>query len=295
MKSVGQLLLGLLTAAGSALIILAAASLALVEGGVQTAALSSPVPLQPSATGMGLTVTSVPTQLFTLTATRVQPTSCATPEGWVLYVVQPGDTLETIAAQVGITVEQIRKANCLTSSGLIPNTTLYLPFAKPTPTAPTALPTVLPSGVPTVMATVLPSSTPIPCGPPRGWIIYIVRPGDTLFRLSLAFGISQYQLQTANCMTGTYLYAGQTLYVPNVPTRVPSFTKTPTEQPVPSDTPETPVVVPTTAVPPTAEPTLTNTPEPTLEPTAQQPTASITDTPAAPIELVTPASTQQNQ
>jgi spore germination protein len=51
---------------------------------------------------------------------------------------------------------------------------------------------------------------------------YIVRPGDTLFRIALSYNISSPQLQRANCMgSSTTIYTGQRLWVPNVPTRTP--------------------------------------------------------------------------
>lgn len=295
MKSLGQLLLGLLMAAGSSLLVLAAASLALVEGEFRSS-VPGTTPAQPSATGPALTQTT--RTPFTLTPTQAQPTTCPTPDGWSPYVVQPGDTLESLAEQVNLTADQIKKANCLSSTSLIPNTILYLPFAQATATAPIQLPTLQPS------QTLAPSMTPIPCGPPRGWIIYIVRPGDTLFRLSLAYGVSQYELQTANCMIGTQLRAGQTLFVPNVPTRAPVFTSTPTEQPIPTDTPEPPTEVPPTEEPsPTTEPsptepTQTYTPEPSATPTNTStvaPTVTETETagnatqsPPGSVELETP-------
>ena len=127
-----------------------------------------------------------------------------------------------------------------------------------------------------------PKPTKIKCGPPPGWVIYVVRYGDTLYSLGLAFGVSVRQLQTANCMGSSALIrTGQNLWVPNVPTRTPSpapaHTGTPTQVPsatAPSDTPP-PSATPT--LPPT--PTGTAIPSDTAVPTN---TAVPTDTPPAP-------------
>ncbi len=72
-----------------------------------------------------------------------------------------------------------------------------------------------------------PSLTPTACGPPRGWVLYTVEAGDSLFRLSQKFNVTISELQRANCLTGTNIRAGQQLYVPFVPTPTPTFTATP--------------------------------------------------------------------
>jgi LysM repeat protein len=127
-----------------------------------------------------------------------------------------------------------------------------------------------------------PKPTKIKCGPPPGWVIYVVRYGDTLYSLGLAFGVSVRQLQTANCMgSSTLIRTGQNMWVPNVPTRTPSpapaHTRTPTQVPsptTPSDTPQ-----------PSATPTLPHTPTGTAIPsdTAVPTSTDVpTDTPPAP-------------
>ena len=44
---------------------------------------------------------------------------CIVPNGWVAYIVQPGDTLAVIAASFGLTAEQLAQANCLQNPDLI--------------------------------------------------------------------------------------------------------------------------------------------------------------------------------
>lgn len=273
MKSLGQLLMGLLTAASSSLLVLAAASLALAEGGVNLS-------VRPTSSSTPASVIASPIPGQTIAATRLIPATntpteaahCQTPKDWSAYTVQPGDTLESLSAQSGLSTIDILKMNCLLSNTLLPNTILYLPFTNPTATE------TVPPGLPTAA----PTLTRIPCSPPDGWVIYVVRSGENLYRLSLAFGVEPYVLQSANCLSGATIYTGQKLFVPNVPTRAPESTQTP--EPLPSMTPapftNTPQPAPTLAA--TLTPTITQIP--TLTPT------SLPMTTAPPtVESTTPA------
>ena len=139
---------------------------------------------------------AVPTMTASLTLS-VSPTSCTPPSGWVLVTTSSGDTVYTLAQRYKTTAENLNAANCLTSADLPAGFALYVP------------------PVPTV--------TVIPCGPPFGWVRnYVVKRGDTLFSIALSYNITYPQLQRGNCMgSSTTIYAGQRLWVPNVPTRTP--------------------------------------------------------------------------
>ena len=153
-------------------------------------------------------------------------------------------------------------------------------------TGPTALPTATPTPSDASAEDPggsKPKPTKINCGPPLGWVVYIVRYGDTLYSLGMSFGVSVGYLQMANCMgSSTLIRTGQKLWVPNVPTRTPSpapahpgtatlipSQTTPTGTPSPS-APQGPSPTHTeTPVPAdTAVPTNTVTPTETAEPTA---------------------------
>jgi len=187
--------------------------------------------------------------------------------GWLPYVVQSGDTLDKIATRHWISSSELQQANCLLKIGFLPGVIIYVP---PAPTQ-----------------TPVPTQTPLPCGRPYGWIVHIVQTGDTLYRLSLTYGISVVELQQANCMgSSTLLHVGQILYIPPWAARTPwptaSAAVTPTA--TPTNTPETslPSDTPTEASTSTPMEPSTNTP---TEPPA--PTAS--DTPAEiPTETLTP-------
>jgi LysM repeat protein len=186
--------------------------------------------------------TPFPTWTPTLTITQPPtPANCPPPFGWLVYFVQPGETLDSIAARYRISTAELQSANCLLTTELIPGVVIYV--------------------------TPMRTQTPLPCGAPVNWVVYYVQPGDTLFRLGQAYGISVAELQRANCLgTSTLLHNGQILYVPpwlprpalptspmiifptstpvNPPPAVPTFTSIPTDTPIPVAT-DAPVEVPT--------------------------------------------------
>jgi hypothetical protein len=106
-------------------------------------------PAQPTATSRLLASTGTPkiTNLDMptktpgpLTQTALPPStsptpSCKTPQGWVLYTVRPGDNLFRLGVKTSVSVEDIQKANCLTSEIIFAGDALYLPFVPPVDTA----------------------------------------------------------------------------------------------------------------------------------------------------------------
>lgn len=87
------------------------------------------------------------------------PAACGAPSNWVVYIVQPGDTLFSIALSVGSSVDQLRSANCLTSDTIHTGQYLYVPrqpapaSATPKPTNPPPPPTKTPLPQPTATPT----------------------------------------------------------------------------------------------------------------------------------------------
>lgn len=222
------------------------------------------------------TYTPSPTASPSPTPTVVPPTSCPPPSGWSPFTVQPGDTLESIALTYNTTTKAIKQANCLVGNNLVAGTIIYVPGAPP--------------------------PTRIPCGPPPGWVYYIVKSGDTLYSIGRAHGVSVAQLQTANCLSSTNIRVGQRLYVPNMPTMVPSSTPTPSMTPSPEPSATLtfvpPSLTPTIVIPSSTPitPTLTFTPSsatatetPTITATSSTEIPTITDTPiSSPSETPAP-------
>ncbi len=253
MKNLWRVLLGILIAIVSLGLVLGGLSLSLAEG--QLNATRAPTEVQSATPSLSSTPTSTPPSTPTsfsptpeiasltptLTIALPSPTGCPPPPSWVAYTVESGDTLSILAARYHVTVTVLQQANCLSSSSasLKVGSTLYVPPA--------------------------PTMTRVPCGAPSGWVTIIIQPGDTLYHLSLAYGVSVAQLQRANCMgSSTVLVVGDTFFVPPGPTRTPSETlpelTPPTEGPTPT---ETGTVTPTATEPgffPTNTPT--NTPSP---------------------------------
>ena len=130
-----------------------------------------------------------------------QPQTPATPQApGGVYTVKPGDTLFSVGRAFGINPYAIAAANHLPYPYTIyPGQQLIIPGTSPVPPGPTAVP---------------PGPAPVPPKPGCRYY-YVVRPGDNLFRISLAFGVPMSTIATAN---GIYnynlIYAGQTLCIP---------------------------------------------------------------------------------
>lgn len=256
MQALRQLGGGVVIAIVSVILVLGGISLALAEtlpAPVATLPASPTLPVflpSPTFTLSFETATQFIVETFTgtaspsPTATALPPSVCTPPTGWVAVIVSTNDTIYSLSQRYNSTPEILSSGNCLTSINITPGMLLYVP-----PVAATA--------------------TPIPCGPPAGWVrAHIVQPGDNLYRIALSYGITYPQLQAANCMGSSVLiYAGQRLWVPNVPTLtpVPGVTIIPE---FPTDTPSA------TNEPPTVAPTSTTEPSATSQPSATVPAAA---------------------
>ena len=271
-RRLGPLLGGLFITVLVILTLLAAVMLGAQEG-LMVAGLGpggttqAPSPVPPSATPLPsplpvvapLTVSyPSPTALPTATAT----VSCSPPYDWQMHVVQSGETLYLIAARYATTEVLLQRINCLSSTALYQGQAIYVPGVSYS--APTA------------------TSKPR-CYVKANWYIYIVKRGDTLYKIALSYNISVATLKQANCLVGDWIYIGQKLRVPYLPTRTPAPTSTPTPTGSPTGTPpgEPPTDTPTGEPPtdtPTGEP-------PTDTPTGEPPT----DTPIPPTDTPLPA------
>lgn len=291
-----QVFFGVLAALISAGILLGALSMAMVESGSYLALLPTPtVTNTPTVFSVVLPTrkatlppgTPSPTPTRTPTATSTEtlspPVNCPPPPGWDAIIVEGDETVEQIAQRYGLTAAELRQANCLVVDSLKPGVVLFVPHLSPTST-PT--PTVTPS--PTQPR---PTATRRTCGPPPGWVIYYVRPRDTLYALSRATGTTVAELMNANCLDTINIYYGQSLWVPRLPpTTPPTATFQPsTNTPLPPS--NTPVPPTNTLIPATdtsAPPT--NTPLPPTE-TPIPPTNTSVPTPT-PTMIIIPTDTQ---
>lgn len=233
-----------------------------------TETLYVPSPVLPSRTPLdviALVQTRAPTQ---------NTTPCPQPAGWGPVTVGDGDTLVGISATHGLSLAELLQANCLDQDSTFVGAVVFVPL---------------------VTATLAPTPA---CGPPLGWVYYTVQPGDTLFALSLRYGVALYDLRQANCLPGTAIKAGQNLFVPPVliatitasPTNTlpPILTLTNTVMPsatatiiasATATTPPSATVANTASA--TATNTATNTATATLAATTEAPSATASETASA--------------
>ncbi len=146
------------------------------------------------------------TPLATAAATSAPPASGT---GTTAYTVQLGDTLYSIAAKYGVTVQQIQAANPgLNPTLLVPGTVLNIPApstaagATPTPLGfATAVP-VAPSTGGTTTTTACPSR-------------YTVQRGEWFYAIARKCGVTVQALRAANPgRNPNVLYPGQVLNIP---------------------------------------------------------------------------------
>jgi LysM repeat protein len=154
------------------------------------------------------TPTSTPTQIRQIpdqstiestSAPVIVPTCAAAPDEWTPHTVQEGDSLSALSLQLGVGVDLLLQANCLTQSQLIPGQIILLPSFQ-TPTL-------------TVAET---------CSVPSGWVPYIVKPGDTLTSLAEKHRSTVGLLMQANCLGDTRIIPGRELSLPPIPIQEPT-------------------------------------------------------------------------
>ncbi|MCU0521738.1 MAG: LysM peptidoglycan-binding domain-containing protein [Anaerolineae bacterium] len=158
---------------------------------------ATPVPTaeptaEPEVEPTVVVVTVEPTAEPVVEATEV-PTAPQAPglvAGTSTYTVKPGDNLFRIALRNNVTVQALAQANNITNPGLIyVGQTLTIPAGGSIPTQPTT-----PSGCTTV---------------------YVVKPGDNLFRIALRYNYSQYYLaQFNNISNPAMVNVGQAICIP---------------------------------------------------------------------------------
>lgn len=123
--------------------------------------------------------------------------SAVTAEGETVYVVQVGDGLTAIARKFGTTVPKLVELNRLMTTVLQPGQMLKVPN---------------PAGV--IANATSPAIAPAAGGSKA--TAYMVKKGDTLFKIATRAGISVAALQAANGLSGTNIRAGQRMMIPGV-------------------------------------------------------------------------------
>ncbi len=75
---------------------------------------------------------------------------------------------------------------------------------------------------------------------PNGWVRYVIKQGDSLSRLATQSDITVDEIQQVNCLSGTLIRAGNTLWLPPVSVERTIATATPLTNEPPSDSPSKP-------------------------------------------------------
>ncbi|HLF28981.1 MAG TPA: LysM peptidoglycan-binding domain-containing protein [Anaerolineae bacterium] len=112
-----------------------------------------------------------------------------------VYVVQPGDTLFSIARRFNISLSELAQFNGLLNPNLIyVGQTIKIPSSGQAAS---------------------PSNTPTPAAPEANYRVHIVQPSENLFRISLRYGVSVQAIAAANHLGSTTLiFVGQQLSIP---------------------------------------------------------------------------------
>ena len=125
---------------------------------------------------------------------QVQPTAQANAQGNVTHTVKAGETLFSIGRLYGVNPYSIAAANNIPYPYVIhPGQQLIVPTGSPPP----------------------PGPAPVPPKPGQCRAYHTVRPGENLYRISLAYGVPMSAIAAANGIVNyNLIYAGQTLCIP---------------------------------------------------------------------------------
>jgi LysM repeat protein len=133
------------------------------------------------------------------------PVPAPAPSNGSTYVIASGDTVSSIAAKFGVSVQAILDANGLQRSSII--------YAGRTLTIPGASLAIAPVSSVSPIEANDPPSTPV-VGPPTG-ASYVIASGDTVSSIAAKFGVSVQAILDANGLQrSSIIYAGRTLTIP---------------------------------------------------------------------------------
>ncbi|MDW8325756.1 MAG: LysM peptidoglycan-binding domain-containing protein [Anaerolineales bacterium] len=170
---------------------------------------------------------------------------CLTGTAWAqgrVHVVQPGENLFRISLRYGVTVNDLMRANGLTSTRIYAGQTLVIPGSAASPASAAPAESVQPQ----------PAASATPGEP----VYHIVQRGETLFTIGLRYNLPWTRIALANGIHGERVYAGQRLLIP-VAGAPPSNEAAPT--PAPAAESGSPPAAPQAEAPPASGGNLTHT------------------------------------
>lgn len=247
-----------------------------------TASAAAPAATMEASTAFDATATALAAEVMTAAAqtAAASPDALVPPTATLTPSVTPSRTATltntpTVTASVTASHTPTHTPS-FTPTNTATNTLTFTPSQTPTPThtftssnTPTHTLTHTPSRTPTPTNTLTPSFTPTPplptavllpadgsiptlvitpqflCALPFGWSTYVVQPGDTLYQIALAVGMSVGELRDINCLPNEgALSADLELFVPQqVQVASPTVVS-----PAPTAGPGTPTRTPRAAV-----------------------------------------------
>ena len=165
----------------------------------------------------------------TLVVAAAGASTTAAASATATHVVEPGDSLWSLARRYDTTVASLMAVNALSDDTLRPGLELTVPSASAAvPTvAPTAAPAPetnvvqAPAPAPAAAATATPAAAPAAAAAAAPATTVTVRAGDSLYEIALARGVSVDDLIAWNDLDGTLIKPGQVLAV-QLPANAPS-------------------------------------------------------------------------
>jgi len=139
-------------------------------------------------------------------------------------LIAPGETLSRIAQRYGVTTQQMAQVNNIVNPDLIKaGDTLVVACPQAVTTTDTGQ-----GGAAPTTTTARPN-------------VYVVQPGDNIYRISLRFGVTMADLIAANGMTPAnmnLIRVGQELIIPGGIAAAPAAAPVPTATPLPTLAPQ---------------------------------------------------------
>ncbi|MEL6149782.1 MAG: LysM peptidoglycan-binding domain-containing protein, partial [Chloroflexota bacterium] len=154
----------------------------------------------PIPADQGVPVATSTPNVIVVTATPIVPGG-GTGGVQTTYTILPGDTLSSISRRFNTTVAALAQLNGIVN----PNQIFSGQTISVAPSGGQVIPTTAPQ---------VPTATSVPIQPPAQ-TVYIVQPGDSLFRVSLLFGVPVSELIRANgIVNANRIFTGQQLIIP---------------------------------------------------------------------------------
>jgi LysM repeat protein len=161
-----------------------------VPGGAATPLATAPSALLPSPTPLSVIATPTPLPIPTNPPTSQEGGTVTLPTN---HVVQPGETLDSIAQRYGVSAAEIQGANVIPDPNNIPAGTVLV---IPAPQVPQVVPTAAPP-------------------PSTGEQTHVVQPGENLFRIGLRYGFTAEELAAYNGISNMNLiFVGDVIRIP---------------------------------------------------------------------------------